>query len=113
MKILITGANGFLPYYLIEQLLQKQYTVIATAINAYRGKIDNPLFTYMQMDFTNANEVNAVLNEFKPTHIVHAGAISKPDVCEENKSLADKINIEGTNILLDAAQKNNCKIYFY
>jgi dTDP-4-dehydrorhamnose reductase len=61
-----------------------------------------------KMDFTNADEVNDVFTKYSPTHILHAGAISKPDDCENNKPLADKINVEGTKILLSAALQHKC-----
>jgi len=108
MKILITGANGFVAHYLIEQLLAKKYTVIATARDEYKGNIKNELLHFAQMDFTNAHEVNAVFKKYLPTHIIHAGAISKPDDCEQNNELAYKINVEATKILLIAAEQHQC-----
>jgi dTDP-4-dehydrorhamnose reductase len=112
MKILVTGANGFLAQYLIEQLIAKKIAVIATARDEYKGVIKNDLLHFAKMDFTNEDEVNEVFNKFSPTHIIHAGAISKPDDCENNKPLADKINIEGTKILLAASQKYRCNFLF-
>jgi dTDP-4-dehydrorhamnose reductase len=112
MKILITGANGFLAHYLIEQLVAKQITVIATARDKYKGEIKSDFLHFAKMDFTNASEVDIVFKQHLPTHIIHAGAISKPDDCENNKPLADKINIEGTKILLAAAQQHNCNFLF-
>ncbi len=105
MKILITGANGFLSHYLIAQLVEKKITVIATARDKYKGEIKNEFLYFAKMDFTNEDEVNNVFTKHSPTHIIHAGTISKPDDCENNKPLADKINIDGTKILLTAAEK--------
>lgn len=112
MKILITGANGFLAHYLIEQLVANKITVIATARDKYKGEIKNDFLHFAKMDFTDASEVNAVFQQHSPTHIIHAGAISKPDDCESNKPLADKINIDGTKILLTAAQQYHCNFLF-
>jgi dTDP-4-dehydrorhamnose reductase len=105
MKILITGANGFVAYYLIKHLLeQKDITVIATAKGNCRLPFTQENFIYASLDFTNAIETKNIVNTYMPTHIIHAGAISKPDDCELNKPLANKINVEGTKNLLDAAQ---------
>jgi dTDP-4-dehydrorhamnose reductase len=112
MKILITGANGFLAHYLIEQLTAKNINVIATAKDSYKGRIVSQFLHFAKMDFTNADEVNRVIAEFLPTHVIHAGAISKPDDCENNKPLAYKINIEGTKILLTTAKQYNCNFLF-
>ncbi|MGG9963541.1 SDR family oxidoreductase [Ferruginibacter sp. SUN106] len=104
MKILITGANGFLSYYMVDQLLNNNHTVIATGKGESRLPFIHPHFMYEELDFTNAGAVAAIFAKHQPTHIIHAGAISKPDECELNKPVADKVNIEGTAILLAAAK---------
>jgi dTDP-4-dehydrorhamnose reductase len=112
MKILLTGANGFLCNYLIEQLLSKNIPVIATARDWYKGSITNSLLSFEKMDFTNEDEVIKVFEKTQPTHIIHAGAISKPDDCEKDKPLAKKINIDGTEILLNSAKKYAASFLF-
>jgi dTDP-4-dehydrorhamnose reductase len=105
MRILITGANGFVAYYLIKLLLeQKNIIVIATGKGSCRLPFNQKNFIYTSLDFTDAAETKNVITKYLPTHIIHAGAISKPDDCEMNKPLADKINVEGTKNLLNAAQ---------
>jgi dTDP-4-dehydrorhamnose reductase len=105
MKILVTGANGFIGYYLVKLLLaQKNIKVIATGLGKCRLPFEEQNFIYASLDFTCKADVEKVFLQHLPTHVVHAGAISKPDDCELNKLLADKINIEGTKNLLDAAK---------
>ena len=106
MKVLVTGANGFLGYYLVEKLLANDFSVIAT------GKGENRLsfnsgnsFIYEQMDFTESSFVDVLIEKHNPWCIIHAGAISKPDDCELNKDLAYKVNVSGTINLLKAAER--------
>jgi len=113
MKILITGANGFLGYYLIKHLLNKNFEVIAT------GRTDNQLpyigyknFTYFKMNFNNVVEVEEVFNNVYPEYIVHAGAMSKPDECELQQAEAYLTNVEGTFNLLKAAEINKSFFIF-
>lgn len=107
MNILITGANGFLGHYLVAQLLQKGVAVIATGLGACRLPFNGQQgFTYMPMDFTDALQVQTVFEKYKPTVVVHAGAMCKPDDCELQQQLAYKTNVEGTKILL-----RNAKLY--
>jgi len=113
MKVLITGANGFLGHYLCGQLLDKGYPVLATGKGGCRlPYLCHPLFHYTKMDFTETAAVTKVMAEKRPDCIVHAGAISKPDECELNKAYADKVNIEGTRNLLEAAGKQHAHFIF-
>jgi len=106
VKILLTGANGFLGHYLTAQLLQKKYQVIATG----KGESRLPFahlqhFEYSTMDFTDPNQVEKVFDKYQPDFVVHAGAMSKPDDCELQQELARRINVEGTGLLLQNATK--------
>lgn len=104
MKVLITGANGFLGHYLTGQLLTKGITVIATGKGECRlPYADNLLFQYQSLDFTDPEAVQLIVGNLRPDVIVHSGAVSKPDECEQHKDYADKVNIEGTRHLLASA----------
>ncbi len=105
MKVLVTGANGFLGYYLCRQLINAGITVMATGKGDCRLLLkSNPLFSYRTMDFTNPFEVDSVFEDFKPDCVVHTGANSRPDVCEKNQMQAYITNVEGTvTLLINAA----------
>lgn len=111
MKILVTGANGFLGYYLVKQLLQKEYTVIATGKGDCRLPfLSHPHFIYAAMDFTDPYSVHDVFEKFQPGIVVHAGAMSKPDECETQQWQTYLVNVEGTVTLLVNAEE--CKSFF-
>jgi dTDP-4-dehydrorhamnose reductase len=113
MRILITGANGFLGYYLTEKLLQKKYGVIATGKGACRlpfNSYDN--FIYNEMDFTDPFSVHDVFEKHKPDVVVHAGAISKVDDCELNQWEAFKANTEATVTMLVNAEEHKSFFVF-
>jgi dTDP-4-dehydrorhamnose reductase len=103
-KVLITGANGFVGYYLAQYLLQKNYVVIATGKGACRLPFTSPNFIYETLDFTAAAAVNDIFEKHEPHVVVHAGALSKPDECELNKEAAFLTNVAGTLYLLKAAE---------
>jgi dTDP-4-dehydrorhamnose reductase len=105
MQILVTGANGFLGYYLVEQLLQKRHTVIATGKGECRLPFKSEQFIYAAMDFTDPFAVHDVFEKYKPEVVVHAGAMGKPDECETNQWQAFLVNVEGTITLLTNAEE--------
>ena len=101
MKVLITGANGFLGYYLVEQLLAKKFSVIATGKGDCRLPFnDDTNFQWLSMDFTDPFSIHDVFEKIKPDVLVHSGAMSKPDECETDQMKAYLVNVEGTVQLL-------------
>jgi dTDP-4-dehydrorhamnose reductase len=111
--ILITGANGFLGYYLTRELLKKEYKVIATGKGDCRlPYAGHPLFSYAKMDFTDPFAVHDVFEKYKPSVIVHTGAMSKPDECELNQWQCYIVNVEGTLHLLANAEEQKSFFIF-
>lgn len=104
MKILLTGANGFVGHYLCKHLLQHRHTVIATGKGPCRlPYINNHAFSYIELDFTDGVVTEILLDKIKPDVIIHAGAMSRPDECEKKKEEAYLVNVKGTEHLLAAA----------
>ncbi|RYZ53809.1 MAG: SDR family oxidoreductase [Chitinophagaceae bacterium] len=110
--ILVTGANGFLGYYLVQQLLQKGHGVIATGKGANRLPFMGENFQYLSLDFTNKETVAETFAATKPGTVVHCGAISKPDECELAREAAFLSNVTGTLNLLEAAAVNKTHFIF-
>jgi dTDP-4-dehydrorhamnose reductase len=106
MKVLVTGANGFLGYHLVEHLLAKNFSVIATGKGECRLPFSHQTnFEYQAMDFTDPFSIHDVFEKVKPAVVIHAGAMSKPDECEANQMLAYLVNVEGTVQLLINAEE--------
>lgn len=105
MRILITGANGFLGNYLIAQLLAKNYQVMATGKGECRLNFaDENNFQYEPMDFTDPFAVHDVFEKYKPEIVIHAGAMTSADKCEQEQWLAFTTNVQGTLTMLFNAE---------
>lgn len=110
--VLITGANGFLGYYLVKQLLSKQFTVVATGKGGNRLPYTEQNFAYQSLDYTNKEEVERVFEKQAPQVVVHCGAISKPDECELHRDAAFLSNVTGTINLLKASGLHKAHFIF-
>ncbi len=111
MKVLITGVNGFIGQHWVRALHSIGATVVATG----RGVERFPSLLrsrYYDLDITDAGAVRSVLAAERPTAILHAAAISKPDVCAADPDLADRINVQATENLLAVAGHLNCYVCF-
>lgn len=101
MKILVTGANGFLGVHLLLYLSKQGFTVIACSrgINRISATQDFPYYT---IDLTDALAVNQLIDEIQPDVIIHTAANSKPDECEQDKAACILQNVTATENLLAA-----------
>ncbi|HEV7780115.1 MAG TPA: SDR family oxidoreductase [Chitinophagaceae bacterium] len=113
MNILVTGANGFLGHHLIAQLLKKEHSVIATG----RGECRLPFtgqkgFQWLSLDFTDPFAVHNTFQLYKPEVVIHAGAMTRVDECEQKQWDTYLVNVEGTvTLLLNAFEHKSFFIF--
>lgn len=113
MEILITGANGFLGHYLSALLLKKGHHIIATGLGACRLPFTgDPGFKYLSLDFTDPFAVHDLFEKYQPAVVLHAGAMTRVDDCEQQQWQAYLTNVEGTvTLLLNAAEQKSFFIF--
>jgi len=102
MKILITGAGGLLGTKLCETAVNRGhevYSIFRTHAPLY-GK---PL----QIDITNMVAVEKAFTRIKPDAVVHTAALTDVDECEIKKELAWKINVDGTENIVNACKSHD------
>jgi dTDP-4-dehydrorhamnose reductase len=106
-KILVTGSNGLLGQKLIDLLKgRSDYELIATA----RGENRYPNskgFTYVSLDVTNKEEIQAIVARYKPDAIIHTAAMTNVDQCETEQLGCDELNVKAVQYLADACDANN------
>lgn len=90
MKILVTGSNGQVGSCLVQQLSQML-------------EIEFLAVDREQLDITDREAVNILVNEFKPDAIINAAAHTAVDKAEQEVELSYAINRDGPEYLARAA----------
>jgi len=106
MKVLVTGANGLLGQHLVKQLLENNFAVVATGRGSSRLPFpENEMYKYIEADLTNGQLINDLLSTERPPVIVHAGAMTQVDNCEQNQDACFEVNVQATAQLLVLAEQ--------
>ena len=96
-RMLITGADGVLGRAITQHFSSK-----VTLLGTNRSN----------MDVVNNALVQATINEFRPDIVIHLAAITNLELCQKNPILAERVNVYGTQNVLRACQKSNCKMIY-
>lgn len=106
-KVLITGANGLLGQKLISLLRQEaNYIVIATAKGKNRFP-DYEGYIYRSLDVCNREEVANLVEEIKPSYIIHTAAMTNVDQCETDRDNCWQLNVRSVEYLVEASRVNH------
>jgi dTDP-4-dehydrorhamnose reductase len=106
-RILITGSNGLLGQKLVA-LLAANNTIetIATAKGENRLTLSEG-YQYVEMDVTDAFQVDGVLSQIRPDAIIHTAAMTNVDQCEMERDACWTLNVTAVEILIKACKKHD------
>ena len=101
-KILITGSSGFIGKNLVDNLLS-EYEIVGLSKKVEKSKIN-----------CITKDINQITSkDFKNIFcVIHLAAITDPKICEDFPEKCITTNVLGTQKILEASRKNNCKIIY-
>ncbi|TPG67224.1 SDR family oxidoreductase [Hymenobacter nivis] len=103
MKILITGANGLLGQKLVARLhAEPGVALVTTGRGPNRLAEWYPGVPFVALDVTDAAQVQRVLAQEQPTHVIHTAAMTNVDECELNQEACWQQNVAATTHLAAA-----------
>ena len=117
MKALVTGVAGQLGHDIMKELEVRGITGIGSDLApAYSGMAADSVASmpYVQLDITDRQAVQQVLQSVQPDVLIHCAAWTAVDAAEEaeNQSKVWAINAEGTRYLAEAAKAVGAKMLY-
>ncbi len=106
MRVLVTGAGGFVGGHLVAALRDRHGAGAAVASGTCAAEGVEPL------DVTDAEACARLIADRQPTHIVHLAAISAIGEAEADPGRAWAVNLHGTLNLARAAKAADCRFAF-
>ncbi|HBU59811.1 MAG TPA: epimerase [Verrucomicrobiales bacterium] len=121
MNILVTGGVGFIGSHVCEHLLDAGHTVCAlddlndfydpaikqNTLRELQAKAQS--FAFVHADITERDELDEVLASMSFDQIIHLAARAGVRPSLEQPALYQRVNVEGTTNLLEAARKRGIK----
>ncbi len=112
-RIFVTGGTGCIGASTVHHLLRQPDTerVIAASrtgdtrsLQIWLGGELDPRLVLRRLDLADAEALRTALEEERPTHLVHLGALQSP-ACEADRWLGMAVNVGGTLRLLETIEE--------
>jgi dTDP-4-dehydrorhamnose reductase len=107
MKVLILGASGLVGGNCLKYLSKKEDVKVLGTHFSFRTR---NTYYFDTLDIGNPKNFN--INDFKPTHIIHAGALTHVDYCEEHPEESYKQTVTSTKNVTTLAERFGAKIIY-
>ena len=99
MKILITGASGFIGSFIVEEALKRGFeTWAAVRKSSSKAYLQDERINFIELNLSSKEQLVEQLRDHQFDYVVHAAGVTK---CL-NKADFRRINTEGTKNLVDA-----------
>ncbi len=101
--VLITGANGEVGHGLINSPELSEFQLITMDLSSLDSKLIPLVSKHFTGDLLDQNLIKQIFSEYQFDYIFHLAAVLST-TGEKNPQLAHKVNVDGTQFLLDQSQ---------
>lgn len=109
-KVLVTGSNGLLGQKVVYKLKERSDVELIATARGVNRLIDQDGYQFLSMDICDRLNVDEVIDQVKPDHIIHTAAMTHVDDCELDHEACDRANVDAVQYIVDAAERNNCHL---
>lgn len=106
MRVLITGAAGFLGRHVVRHFRAADWEVTGFDVAPFA----EPGIDFHQGDFTEANSIDQATRNADV--VVHIGAIGDVYLAGDQPALASEVNVVGTANVIEAALRNETRVVY-
>lgn len=120
MKVLVTGGAGFIGSNFVRYMVKKypEYNIVNLDSLTYAGNLENlkdieesSNYKFVKGDIADRQFINQLFKEEKFDYVLNFAAESHVDRSITNPDIFIQTNIQGTQVLLDAAKNAEVKKY--
>lgn len=116
--ILVTGGAGYVGSILVRLLLEKGFRVVVVdklmfGCDSLKGVLNRPNFNLIKADITSSPTFREAFTDNQIDAVVHMAAIVGDPACSKDPKLAEKVNWEGSSLLLDAVKEYNIPRFIF
>ncbi len=98
MKVLVTGVKGQLGFDVVNELTKRGHGAVGVDVS--------------DMDVTDAESVNRVMQKVKPDAVIHCAAWTAVDAAEDNEDKVRLVNAVGTENIVKECKALDCKLIY-
>ena len=110
-RILVVGSNGLLGQKITEYLIRGSAHKVTVCSIEPASVLPLHSADYLQLDITSKKDVKKIVHTVGPGVIINCAAMTNVDACETERELAWKLNTEGVEHIIEAARKDNARIF--
>lgn len=115
-RVLITGGCGFLGHHIVRVLL-RDWTASSISVVDLRcdrnRRPESDGIQYYEADITDAAKVASIFDEVRPDVVIHTASPPAQGATALSDALFKKVNIDGTQVIVDACRKTGVKALVY
>ena len=112
MRILLTGASGFLGGIFCRELAREHEIIGLCQARPIVSPVGQPGVRPLRLDLTDGPALAELLRAEDFDAVIHAAALSNPNQCQQAPELSRRVNVEATTLLAELCAARGLPLAF-